>query len=505
MPNETGTTHTCCECNEEVSTVTDTQSGTVCDDCIDDYNRCADCGDMARITTYNCNDDGICEDCGDNYTWCNNCDRRLHVDDCIFGYCEDCGHEEEEDGFEHRKPSGKIVSTESGDIIKSKRLFGIELELVSEDSDYSTLDSFVRSVNRSYGAVSDGSIDGAGLEIVSPILGGKAGEESVFELCKEIERNGMTGYDESCGFHVHLDGDGIADKIEYKLCSIEEAKIDPSYKTIFLIDKSIMLKRHVLDLPIEKLKDVLPSSYTIHRDRGETHTIFDYRGLEDIENYKKITRLMHNTDWTEEEKRRFYERRRDKIVKNYVRNLDKLALCVVKKKDNFIVRKNMLYTYTVLDSVLSLMVGKKRAENTFCKPLSNDYSLEKIERLKDDKHFDVYWYSTKRLSEADRMKGEHYHSSRYHSINFHSLFNKHHTLEIRLHGGESDPLNILYWVAMNQHIVDCVVSGKVTIEKMKEMLSLVSQDKKVDFFLKTFKFRKQLKEYIVRKINHYNK
>ncbi|MCF0234479.1 MAG: amidoligase family protein [Thermoguttaceae bacterium] len=65
---------------------------------------------------------------------------------------------------------------------------------------------------RGWKAMSDGSVSGNGIscEIVSPVLKGKKGIERVFEVVEKLRERGFT-VNETCGVHVHVGAEGIAE------------------------------------------------------------------------------------------------------------------------------------------------------------------------------------------------------------------------------------------------------------------------------------------------------
>ena len=85
------------------------------------------------------------------------------------------------------------------------RKFGVELE-VSDAPCWEGLDG-----QTVFACKSDGSVDGDGLEFVSPILQGDAGLEAVASLCDYAENAGWD-CDSSCGFHLHIDTADLTDE-----------------------------------------------------------------------------------------------------------------------------------------------------------------------------------------------------------------------------------------------------------------------------------------------------
>lgn len=99
----------------------------------------------------------------------------------------------------------------SSDIIKSKRLFGIEFEVIRETrptaDTYSDLASYTPS---DWGITSDASLpsDRYGIEINTCPIAGKSGNDMIVAMCNDLAKHGWT-VNNSCGLHVHLDGSDL--------------------------------------------------------------------------------------------------------------------------------------------------------------------------------------------------------------------------------------------------------------------------------------------------------
>lgn len=111
---------------------------------------------------------------------------------------------EEFNGEEHEREANfdtsKFCSKAAGELIKSTRRFGVELEVNLGTAGQQKLSPLLA---KEFGLVHDGSVNN-GIEVVSPILQGSKGEEQVVATCKALKKVGAQA-DESTGFHVHLD------------------------------------------------------------------------------------------------------------------------------------------------------------------------------------------------------------------------------------------------------------------------------------------------------------
>lgn len=157
----------------------------------------------------------ICESCySDNYFTCDQCQCVLpesyyHADG-VCGSCYDSESEEAEEAEELNDVELNNLShcsKDSGLVITSPRHFGVELETLAPSND--ALREYYKVSPKGFGTVSDGSIsgEGVGVEIVSTILQGKAGENAIMDTCAEVNKLGFSVND-SCGFHLHLDAEG---------------------------------------------------------------------------------------------------------------------------------------------------------------------------------------------------------------------------------------------------------------------------------------------------------
>lgn len=81
-------------------------------------------------------------------------------------------------------------------IIRTRRRFGIELEVIGEEIVQSLLPDGVK-------VVADGSLSHGGREFITPPLQGTKAEQKVLELTRFLDSSEFVP-DRSCGFHVHI-------------------------------------------------------------------------------------------------------------------------------------------------------------------------------------------------------------------------------------------------------------------------------------------------------------
>lgn len=96
------------------------------------------------------------------------------------------------------KRTKTFMSSDVGNIIKSTRKFGVEIECIppNEQSYYIVMNAFPEI---------GGGYDGGGREFKTPILAGQDGEEYIIKLGDLLTKKGYT-LQHTCGMHLHIDG-----------------------------------------------------------------------------------------------------------------------------------------------------------------------------------------------------------------------------------------------------------------------------------------------------------
>lgn len=158
-----------------------------------------------------------CESCTENNTgFCFSCDTLMDMDvlyrcsDTEYR-CESCrdAYNEESDDYTREYSTEllpRFTSKEVGDRIVSDRIFSAEIEAYYPD--VSSMQEVSRMLPREVGISGDGSLHENGIEIQTPQLQGKAGEELLREICNALNRYDFH-VDSSAGLHIHLDGKGL--------------------------------------------------------------------------------------------------------------------------------------------------------------------------------------------------------------------------------------------------------------------------------------------------------
>lgn len=163
----------------------------VCETCRRAYRSCADCGSLEHRETLDDNDD----------------------------YCRSCSNRDDIK-FRDYHTSGIFLGKEEGKTIKSLRPFGIELEVIYTSSTKAA--KFSHAIAKEVGITTDGSIQGAGIELQTPPASGSTGEKLIEDICKELIKNQFK-VNRSCGYHLHLDVKEIDDKpANYQLVILQD-------------------------------------------------------------------------------------------------------------------------------------------------------------------------------------------------------------------------------------------------------------------------------------------
>lgn len=186
----------------------------ICSRCADaDFSDCAKCGKLTfidRLTTIRGRIE-LCANCVKNHsTKCPECGKQVPKKkmDSKGMKCEWCVESLADSDDNHSYRINKEYrSTSKGNIIKSIRPFGVEIETqydISSDQPRELMSSLPSCVNIG----SDGSIKGNGIELRTPVLSGDKGEKLIAMICDSLKAYKFK-VDSSCGMHVHLDAADI--------------------------------------------------------------------------------------------------------------------------------------------------------------------------------------------------------------------------------------------------------------------------------------------------------
>lgn len=195
--------------------------GVVCDDCLGDYSYCDECECYHTGYSYDATDASgrsvsICQNCYDNnYFRCDNCGGIFHIDllasddDCGEYLCEECAEEcGRYIGRYHQRPALHFYGTRR----KNWRLWyiGVELEIDRKSRDSSAESAAVRDIKDAAGDYVYFNRDGSlycGFEIISQPATLEYFNKNTnwHEILHAARANGYTSHDAgTCGLHVHL-------------------------------------------------------------------------------------------------------------------------------------------------------------------------------------------------------------------------------------------------------------------------------------------------------------
>lgn len=186
----------------------------VCDNCINNYHHCEDCGNYFENATYIENRGYVCEDCYErnNYGYCENCGRYYDYDYIHYSerndeyYCENCYEEEDNDGLFSYHAFNDWCLFKGKNEENAPYYIGKEIEL--EPKNYNCLSEVIEVMQRKLNAVGmeDGSLNSGSIEVVTHpeswqyLLEHKNDYEEFFEEMEKMQY----GDDGNTGLHFHV-------------------------------------------------------------------------------------------------------------------------------------------------------------------------------------------------------------------------------------------------------------------------------------------------------------
>jgi len=357
-----------------------------------------------------------------------------------------------------------------GNIIKSKRTFGVEFEVCLGENKFVGLG---KELGRDASLVHDGSID-VGIEVITPVLKGKEGETAVHKITQVLKNHGAT-IDESCSTHIHLGFDEVARRtfshsfcvyggVEFK--SLKRA-IDGRTRLFNVIPDHKLLGTNSSEVSV---KQTLTNFDLWGSDNGDAYyqTFHNY-GIVSINVFTKKEKeslrivLREDTFATLMDNKKFgplslREEEEDGSIIFDGSSSEILSIFISEGHTNRVNGiKNVLAFYSAYDDVLTSFVEGHRRHNDYALRFSSRMPVQEI--LKAGKVGDIarLWSGS----------GESFNSSsKYCGINLNSIA-RHGTLEIRYMQGELDPKNVLFWVALNQQIMDVMLSENIRSSRLE--------------------------------------
>lgn len=485
-----------------------------------------------------------------NCTTCGSCGDRV-LDEDFDGDEDECNacveDRDEEESPSTRNANTKSVSHQSeeeGKYIKSKRKFGVEIEC-GFDNFAQLLDSMNR-VNRDYGFVHDGSVDCSnGIEIVTPILQGKKGEESLITTLDIINQNNVY-VDNSCGLHVHLDGSDLIKKNSIEIKHVQELKALTDSEIRKHLEKSkTFIQSEILDvlayetygtrilfsqLDSKQKEHVVVTTLLPLLERVREEGVVKNYNSWFVTNDQDET-IKSNSYWVRtlrilnSEESKIQDEYVTQKFNNYVKergympqtvpnfglgfrdgrvNIYNFYHIVDNSSSDLRSVKNIMGFYHVFSDVILSMLPETRRNNHYCQKITDKFTLKQLQNTSSLDDLLRLWYETTNIQniKASRMHDK-YDDSRYYGVNFHSLF-KNGTVEIRYHSGTTNKNKILFWIHLHQTILDRIVSGSINSDTLRSVANTVGVSTKLKLFFELLKLPKKLEDYVKTRIAHLN-
>lgn len=172
-------------------------------------------------------------------------------------------------------------------------------------------------------------------------------------------------------------------------------------------------------------------------------------------------------------------------------------------KQRFEKIKRTFLFYLLFDDVLMAMLPQYRRGNKFASRTAHACSVKSIIKAGSTEDIARAWYITSSTSETLNCRGDSKHSSRYCGINLHSLLARNmKTLEVRYHSPTLQPVKILNWVALHQHILDRVPQLKEA--KILAYSNAIFFEDKLHGFFKLLGLPPKLERYVRGRIAKFN-
>lgn len=181
----------------------------------------------------------------DKQIWlCNRCETRMECrcgnrvppELAEYDQCLNCYSASSQRGYPRTfSKNGNWLSAVKGRNLDSSRIFSCELETLLPGP--RNVSALIVAIPHEVGATSDGSIHGpgVGVELQTPRLQGDRGEELIRRITAGLKASGAEVND-SCGFHIHLDGAGIipTNRKEYPKALIQLWKTHLVFEDVIL-------------------------------------------------------------------------------------------------------------------------------------------------------------------------------------------------------------------------------------------------------------------------------
>lgn len=426
----------------------------------------------------------------------------------------------------------RFVSKTAGDIIKSKRKFGVEFEVNLAIEGQAALR---RMLSREYGLVHDGSVNN-GIEVVSPPLGGKRGEEQIISTCNALAFVNADA-DDSCGMHVHLDASDFFNKERVRVLTLKQAQKIATLKEYaqcrFVILHSSVIKELKTEpqlydciLNHRELDTFALSAWKEYSTGLQSFNVL-FSGDKVVKNNFSLaaprgsrgSRIPLNEEFTNDPELKKVAQYQGEpclaligystyAVVSPQTTPDELVIVVnseeAQKEMERVERlKRVAAFYVAFDDVIASMLPNDRRDNDFSKRVNVRLSIADIARCNNVLDFFNVWTKTKSLREFLESFDNPRHESRYYGVNFRALV-KHGTIEIRYHAGTTDAVKTLHWVALHQSILDLaadLANPRFNLDRLEKAAMVIDKDAKTNLFFKKLGLDEETEKFFLKRID----
>jgi hypothetical protein len=168
---------------------------------------------------------------------------------------------------------------------------------------------------------------------------------------------------------------------------------------------------------------------------------------------------------------------------------------LVEKPINTDILKKLIAIYMNFEDVLLSFLPRSRQTNSYCKKISNDYSLiDLVEKNISIDDIEKSYYKTTDEQRVKEQKSTHYSSFRYYGLNLHSLFAEKH-YEIRYHSGTVNHDKIVNWIKLHLAIKKIATDTTNNFDRINEQLKCIDFIKKTKALYELVKLPKKTQVY----------
>jgi hypothetical protein len=376
--------------------------------------------------------------------------------------------------------SKKFQDTKQGKIITDKRHFSAEIECYypNEDAYYQVIEQINKHF-RGTGKVSDGSLDNQGVEFQTPILRGQKGEEYINSLSKLLLSNKFF-VNTKAGLHIHLDGEGFTKKSLFSDKEIAERETGYFYSIQPPSNNARAFSNYLNDLrTLTRYADRRGGIASYPSASGRLETTSDllgavYKGTDlDIADRKQVDKIyLQNLKLDPKQRldkiRQVLSSLRNTLSRDDMEGYNRYMGDYISQR--LLSKLRQLFTvYYFADDFIMQLLPHSRRNNKYCLPLWKEFNVTEIDRLDNLADFEKMWYQLDDLHHIQQKKGDPKDITRRHGANFHILMCQGH-FELRYHSGTINADKILYWVALNQALINLADTERDNFSDIRQTL-----------------------------------